>query len=78
MTTMTKEKKTRTAKKATTGSKAANQARSGSTGKKLDSSERETAYLLKSAANAEHLRQSLAELDAGKGRIVSLEDLRDL
>ena len=28
---------------------------------------RETAYLLSTPANADHLRRSIAELDAGKG-----------
>jgi antitoxin YefM len=35
----------------------------------------ETMYLLGNPANAEHLRKSIAELDAGKGIKVSLDDL---
>jgi len=35
----------------------------------------ETMYLLKSPANAEHLRKSIADLEAGKGVAVRLEDL---
>lgn len=35
----------------------------------------ETMYLLGSPANAEHLRQSIADLEAGKGLEVRLEDL---
>jgi antitoxin YefM len=38
----------------------------------------ETMYLLGSPANAEHLRESIAELAAGKGRTVALEDLANL
>lgn len=38
----------------------------------------ETGYLLSSPANAEHLRKSIADLKAGKGRFVELEDLRTL
>ncbi len=36
---------------------------------------RETMYLLESSANAEHLRKAIADLDAGKGIEVSLDDL---
>ncbi len=35
----------------------------------------ETMYLLGSPANADHLRKSIAELEAGKGVEVSLDDL---
>jgi len=35
----------------------------------------ETMYLLGGSANAEHLRQSIADLTAGKGLEVGLEDL---
>ncbi|MDR2946138.1 MAG: type II toxin-antitoxin system prevent-host-death family antitoxin [Candidatus Adiutrix sp.] len=35
----------------------------------------ETMYLLSSPANAEHLRASIADLEAGRGVEMSLEDL---
>jgi antitoxin YefM len=36
----------------------------------------ETAYLLRSPANAKRLLDSLHELDSGKGKAVSMKDLR--
>ena len=35
----------------------------------------ETTYLLENSANSEHLRKSIADLEAGKGIEVRLEDL---
>lgn len=36
---------------------------------------KETNYLLSSAANAAHLRKSIADLDAGAGVVTSLDDV---
>lgn len=73
MTTATMTK-TRAAKRATARPRTVAQTRSGGKNKGRDP-EDETAYLLKNPANAEHLRQAIADLDAGKGIEVDLEDL---
>jgi antitoxin YefM len=39
---------------------------------------RETMYLLGNPANAEHLRKSLADIEAGRTKRVRLEDLETL
>ena len=38
----------------------------------------ETLHLMSNPVNAEHLRQSIAEFDAGKVVTMNLEDLKDL